>query len=818
MQNSPNTSGNNRYEDQGVDIKKLIFTFLGNWYLFLISVVVFLTLGFFLNRYTRSVYQARGTILVKENRSNFDPSSIMTGLNYGFVQNIENEMEIIRSYSLKERVVKKMNYEVSYYEKGRIATTELYKSAPFIVEFDKSVPQTVGLVYEIAIKPDGKFTLTAKSEFMKTYDFILCQTVVSQPKVIQTQGEYAQGQWIDNGYNRIRIVLNDNYNPEVDANRKLFFRINDYPSLVRQMRTFSANATSKQSSIASIVMQGTNPLKIVEFTNALMNEYVASGLEKKNQVSENTIAFIDQELSGIQDSLSTAEIDLQDFRSSNDLLNLDVQAQQVFAGLKSLEKERAELDVNLKLYLRLQRYIQMQIEDPGNLAAPSTMGISDPLLNKLVVELVSLSQKREEQSVSLTEKNPVIMKIDEQIVIYKKTLLESANNLVSNARMGLEEIDKRIAKAEAESRNLPQKQRLLLGYQRKFELNQNTYNYLMQRRAEAQILKASNTPDNEIIDRAKLETTIKVAPKTSTIYLVAFIIGLLLPALYLFLKNYFTVTVSNRQEVERITQFPIIGQIAETNKKSPLVVIDSPKSPIAESFRSIRTNVEFLTQGKAKSVILVTGDSQNIGKTFNSLNIASIYALFGKKTLLLGFDLRKPKLFQEFGLTNNTGITSYLTNRDSLEDIIQTYRGDVSLDIITSGPVPPNPAELIASEKCDELFQLLKERYDYIVIDTPPLGIVTDAYLLMKHSDVNLYVVRQGVTNKNVFESVIKEVESRGLKANIIINGIKQEKSYGYRYGSYRYGYGYSMYGRGGGYYNDYYGEENGKKRGRKKS
>ncbi|MCF0200868.1 MAG: polysaccharide biosynthesis tyrosine autokinase [Bacteroidales bacterium] len=818
MQNSPNTSGNNRYEDQGVDIKKLIFTFLGNWYLFLISVVVFLTLGFFLNRYTPSVYQARGTILVKENRSNFDPSSIMTGLNYGFVQNIENEMEIIRSYSLTERVVKKMNYEVSYYEKGRIATTELYKSAPFIVEFDKSVPQTVGLVYEIAIKPDGKFTLTAKSEFMKTYDFILCQTVVSQPKVIQTQGEYAQGQWIDNGYNRIRIVLNDNYNPEVDANRKLFFRINDYPSLVRQMRTFSANATSKQSSIASIVMQGTNPLKIVEFTNALMNEYVASGLEKKNQVSENTIAFIDQELSGIQDSLSTAEIDLQDFRSSNDLLNLDVQAQQVFAGLKSLEKERAELDVNLKLYLRLQRYIQMQIEDPGNLAAPSTMGISDPLLNKLVVELVSLSQKREEQSVSLTEENPVIMKIDEQIVIYKKTLLESANNLVSNARMGLEEIDKRIAKAEAESRNLPQKQRLLLGYQRKFELNQNTYNYLMQRRAEAQILKASNTPDNEIIDRAKLETTIKVAPKTSTIYLVAFIIGLLLPALYLFLKNYFTVTVSNRQEVERITQFPIIGQIAETNKKSPLVVIDSPKSPIAESFRSIRTNVEFLTQGKAKSVILVTGDSQNIGKTFNSLNIASIYALFGKKTLLLGFDLRKPKLFQEFGLTNNTGITSYLTNRDSLEDIIQTYRGDVSLDIITSGPVPPNPAELIASEKCDELFQLLKERYDYIVIDTPPLGIVTDAYLLMKHSDVNLYVVRQGVTNKNVFESVIKEVESRGLKANIIINGIKQEKSYGYRYGSYRYGYGYSMYGRGGGYYNDYYGEENGKKRGRKKS
>ena len=824
MQNGQNTYRNASNDDQGIDIKNLIYICLSHWYLFAACVVIALAIGFVINRYTTNVYQVTGTVLVKEDKTSFDPTSIMTGISYGSMQNLENEMAVLRSYSLCERVVKKMDLEVSYFEKGRIATTEMYKTAPFTVEFDRAVPQTVGLAYEISILDDGKIGLKAQSEYHKTYDFILCQTVTSQPAIIETKGEYAQGDWIDNGYNRMRIVLNKRFNEETDQNRKMLFVINDYPTLVRHMSSYSVNATSKQSSIAAIVMSGTNRQKIVEFTNLLLNEYVTRGLEKKNQVSENTINFIDKELSGIQDSLNTAEIDLQDFRTDNDLMNLDAQAQQVFINLKALEKERAEMDVNLKLYQRLQSYIQMQIDDPENLAAPSTMGINDPLLNKLVVDLVTLSQSKAAQVVTLTDQHPTIIKMDEQIITYKKTLLESANNLVSNARMSIAEIDKRIAKAEMESRNMPQKQRLLLGYQRKFELNQNTYNYLMQRRAEAQILRASNTPDNEIIDEARIDRTMRVAPRTSINYLIALFLGLLLPALYLFLKDFFNVSIIDRKDVEKLTQFPIIGQIVESSSKDPLVVINSPKSPIAESFRSVRTNVEYITQGKPKSTILVTGDSQKVGKTFNSINIASIYALYGKKTVLLGFDMRKPKLYTEFGLNNNIGLSTYLSNKDSLDDIIQTSGKIPTLDIITSGPVPPNPSELIASAKCDEMFEKLQEIYDYIIIDTPPLGLVTDAFLLMRHSDVNLYVVRQGTTNKNIFGSIIKDIEDRGIKANIILNGIKQEGGYGYRYGSYKYGYsygygyGYGNYGKNSGYYgNGYYGEEDNRKKKRKK-
>lgn len=815
MQNTYNSN-----EEQSLDIKNLIYICLSHWYLFLAGAIIALAIGFVINRYTTNVYQVTGTVLVKEDKTSFDPTSIMTGISYGSMQNLENEMAILKSYSLTERVVKKMNLEVSYFEKGRIATTEMYKTSPFTVEFDRSVPQSVGLAYEVTILKDGKISLKAQSDYHKTYDFILCQTLKSQPAVIMTKGEYTQGDWIDNGYNRMRIVLNERYNEETDFTRKMIFVINDYPTLVKHMSSFSVNATSKQSSIASIVMSGTNRQKIVDFTNLLLNEYVSRGLEKKNQVSENTINFIDKELSGIQDSLSTAELDLQDFRTSNDLMNLDAQAQQVLLNLKALEKEKAELDVNLKLYQRLQNYIQMQIDDPENLAAPSTMGISDPLLNKLVVDLVTLSQSKAAQVVTLTELHPTIIKMDEQIMIYKKTLLESTNNLVSNARMSIAEIDKRIAKAEIESRNMPHKQRLLLGYQRKFELNQNTYNYLMQRRAEAQILRASNTPDNEIIDEARIDRTRKIAPRSSMNYLIALILGLLIPALYLFLKDFFNVSVLDRKDVEKLTEFPIIGQIIETNSKDPLVVINSPKSPIAESFRSVRTNIEYITQGKPKSVILVTGDSQSVGKTFNSINTASIYALYGKKTVLLGFDLRKPKLFQEFGLNNNIGLSTYLSNKDTLDGVIQASGKIPNLDIITSGPIPPNPAELIASDKCNELFDKLKEIYDYIIIDTPPLGLVTDAFLLMRHSDVNLYIVRQGVTNKNIFGSIIKDIESRDIKVNIILNGIKQEGGYGYHYGSYKYGYSYAYsygYGRYGKHDGSYYGEESGDKKHKKR-
>lgn len=810
-----------QHEESSVDIKQLIYIFLNNWFLFAAFVFVALVIGFAINRFLPRIYQTSGTVLIKEGRSNYDATAIMTNMAYGNFQNIDNELAILKSYSLTDRVVRKMNMEVTYMAKGRVQTFEQYKTAPYTVEFDRSKPQAINLIYYISFLDNGKISLAANTDNYRTYDYILGETSERIDEVVDFKGEYQQGEWIDNGYNRFRIVLNDlegNINPAI---RKQYFWLNNYPSLVKQMSSFSASPLSKQASVASITMSGTNSRKIVEFVNTLMSEYVMRGLEKKNLVSENTIEFINNELTSISESLKDAETDLKDFRTANDLMNLDLQASQIYTNLQALNKERAEMAVNVKIYKRLQDYIKVQIDDPENLAAPSTMGINDPLLNRLVNELVTLSQTKATQLLTQTEHHPQIVKLDEQIVTAKKTILETVNNLVLNAEMSLSEIDRRIAKVESESRVLPAKQQQLIKYQRNFDFNDDTYKYLMQRRAEAQILRASNTPDNEILDEARLERTSLISPRSYMNYLIALIIGFLIPALYLFLKDFFNVTINNRKDIEKLTKFPIIGQVAKTDSKNPLVVVNSPKAPISESFRAIRTNIEYLTQGKSQSTILITGDTQGIGKTFNSINIACIYALYGKKTVLLGFDLRKPKIYQDFGLTNNVGISSYLSNKEPLDNVIQTSSALPSLDIISAGPIPPNPAELIASDKCTELFEELKKRYDYIIVDTPPLGLVTDAFLLMRHTDVNLFIVRQDVTNKNIFSSVIKDLEDRGIKVSIVLNGIETGKSYGY--GKYRYGYGYTYgygyaYGYGYGHYGQYgygyYGEdENGKKK-----
>ena len=791
----------NQNDDQSIDIKSLVYIFLNYWYLFLISALIALGLGWLYNHLKTPEYQISGTVLVKDSRS-LDPTAIMTRSSYSSSQNLDNEIAILRSYSLCEQVIKKMDLEVGYYDDSRFISTEMYKSTPFTVTFDPTVPQAVNLKYDILINGDN-ISLKAKSDFHSEYDYTTEQFVFQQPEDIAISGDYHFDEWIDTGYNRFMLSKSAKYKPHSHDNKKMSFCFYDYLTLTRKMRGFTVAPISKQASILSIGMTGESRQKMVEFVNTLMDVYVERGLNRKNSVSENTIKFIDEQLTETEGLLNKAEVDLQEFRSTHDLTNLDAQARQVLSSLKSLEENHAALLVNQQYYKRLQSYIQENIDNPDNLAAPSAMGISDPLLNKLVQDLVNLNQQKASLMLTLTEEHPQIVKIDEQIVTTKRTLLENINNLVEKTSMSIADVESRIRKSENESRNLPQKERLLIGYERKFKLSQETYNYLMQRRAEAQILKASNTPDNEIIDYASVKRATKVAPRTAMNLLTALIIGLLIPALILFLRDYFNVKIQSRKDVEKATNFPIIGQIGLCSGKDPLVVINKPKSPVAEAFRSVRTNIDFITQNNPKSTLLVTGDMQSVGKTFNSINIASIYALYGKKTLLLGFDMRKPKLFQEFGLTNNVGISSYLSNKNSLDEVIQNSGKIESLDLITSGPIPPNPAELIASDKCNELFEELKKRYDYIIIDTPPVGLVTDAFLLMKYSDANIYIVRQGHTDKNIFGSIIQDIENRGLKVNIIINGVHQEGGYGY--GRYHYGYGYGYgYSYGGGKYGSY--------------
>jgi len=332
---------------------------------------------------------------------------------------------------------------------------------------------------------------------------------------------------------------------------------------------------------------------------------------------------------------------------------------------------------------------------------------------------------------------------------------------------------------------MPRTQRELLGIERKFKLNDAIYTFLLQKKAEAQIARASNTPDSEIVDKALIYNVSLIAPHRKVNYILSIIIGLVLPFLIIIVADFLNTKINEVKLVEDITGLPVLGHIHHNKTKSNAIIVDFPKSPIADSFRLVRTNLNFFAKGKKKLVLLITSSISGEGKSFSAINIASVYALFGKKTCLLGFDLRRPGLYKDFGLKNDKGITSYLINDAKIENIIQKTSIE-NLDLISSGPIPPNPVELIASDKTNELFEELKELYDYIIIDTAPLGVVTDSLLLFQYADVNIFTMRLRFTKKDIFITNLKSLESKEFSnVALLINDVKaSDGAYAYSYKS----------------------------------
>jgi len=371
----------------------------------------------------------------------------------------------------------------------------------------------------------------------------------------------------------------------------------------------------------------------------ISKEYLERGLEKKNLVTTRTIAFIDNELKGISDSLSFSERALQVFRSKNEIMSLDEESKQVFERMVKLQEEKAKLIVQSKYLENLKEYLEKNTK-LDELVIPSSMGVEDLLLNELTMQMTKLYTEKTEMTQFSREKSPSIKSLDIQINSTKSAIFENIKNAIKTNNIALKDIDGRIGVILSRINQLPETQRVLIGIERKFKLTDAIYTYLLQKRSEAQITQAANLPDNEVLDNARTEKDTPVYPKKSLNYLIALIIGLIIPVVFVLGKDYLNDKIMEREDVEKITSIPIIGHVIHSDKESKVVVMDSPKSSIAESFRSIRTNLQYLLQGKEKQTILVTSDMVSAGKTFCSINLASIFAMYGKKTLLMGFGLK----------------------------------------------------------------------------------------------------------------------------------------------------------------------------------
>ena len=448
-------------EEDSIDLKVVVIKLLSYWYLFVIGVFFALALGYVYNRYTPNVYQSSASVFIKEDKMGIDPTSMMTGLTFKSNINIDNEIGILNSFSLRERTIKELEFfNVSYYSSGRVATRELYKSTPFNVELDYDTLQVVGNKYDIIFLDNERYRLKSKEKECIVYDYKtdMGNGLIYMPDY---EGEFRFGEWINNGYNKFRIVLNSNYNPDPEKEDilKYSFVIKSRLSLIAEMSSLSIVQSTKTSSILNLTIQGHNPHKITDYLNQLLNEYMKRNLEQKNLVSENTVIFIDEQLIGIQDSLNKAEVDLQVFQEGNDFMDLRTQSSEMFNRLKDIERRKSELELSIKYYKNLQDYINKNIDDLNKLVVPSAMGIQDQMLNKLVLELVALSSEKAKLLAVSTEKNLMVQNLDEQIIQTKKQLLENITNMIHNTEVTILELKNQIAAYEEQIKQLPTTQR-----------------------------------------------------------------------------------------------------------------------------------------------------------------------------------------------------------------------------------------------------------------------------------------------------------------------------------------------------------------------
>lgn len=437
--------------------------------------------------------------------------------------------------------------------------------------------------------------------------------------------------------------------------------------------------------------------------------------------------------------------------------------------------------------------------------APAVMGISDPLLNSLVSELANLFGERSILALKAQQDFPGLSLVNAKIQNTLDALKENMREIINTTNLSLSEVSSRQEQVEKEIQRLPVTERHLLTIQRDFKLNDKIYDFLLQRRADAAIARASNVADNRVLDAASGMNCVQITPRAARNTMIAYVLGFLIPLSILIIIEFFNERIIEPKDIEKATKVPIFGSVGHNEKMSDLPVADNPKSAIAESFRALRTNLQYVLRSEEQKIICISSTISGEGKTFCSINLASIIAQSNKKTLLMSLDLRKPKIHRIFNIENDKGLSTYLIGKTSFEDTI--FKTNINnLYVATSGPVPPNPAELLETNLMETFITKAKENFDVIIMDTPPLAIVTDAFLLTRFSNAFLFVVRQNYSTKAVLQLVDDLQTKRNLSnVGILINDVKIVNYYGRKYG-YNYGYGYG-YGYGDRYGHGYYGE-----------
>ncbi|MCP2044250.1 tyrosine-protein kinase [Pontibacter sp. HSC-36F09] len=759
-----------------INLKAILYKYVRFWYLFALGIVMALTLAFLYLRYATPEYTIKSKVLIRDDKKGAD---MLGGTALGDLdvfqssKIVDNEIEVLNAVSLMQRVLTDLSLQTSYYREGRFRSGEIYGNAlPIKLIVSKLDSAAFGKSIVLQMQGDNSIVLEEQNEAGET---------------IATTHQL--GQEIKRPYATFTVVAG---NPAADRESgDIIVKFHDIRKLANHyQRLLTISPVNKNASVLWISITDPVQEKGKDIVNKLIELYNEEAVEDKNLIASNTIEFIDERLKFLTAELTDVEKEVEDYKRQNELTDVSSEAKLYVERASDYNKQLAEFEIQLDVLNSIEKYLsgngqQYQL-------VPSALSIQDPTLMGLITKFNELQLERERLLRTTQPTNILVLNVTDQLTNLRANILENLTNIKRGLTITHNNLKGSMAQFENRIQQVPAIERELLEIQRQQGIKQGLYLYLLQKREESAVSLAAAISISRVLDPAMASDS-PVKPKKQLIYLLAILLGLGLPFGFIYMRDLFNDKVETLQEVKQGTTTPILGEISHSDFPEKLVVTENSRSTVTELFRLIRTNLQFSTVGKQNKVILVTSSMSGEGKTFFSINLGASLALTGKRVVLVNFDLRKPRLMQDLGLSNELGITNYLiSDKLSIEDILTPSEEVSGLYAIGSGPIPPNPAELMLSAKVNHLLDELKEAFDYVLIDTAPVGQVADAFTLAPHVDSSIYIIRYGYTRKSQVEIVDDIYKTNKLNhPMIVLNDAKKENGYGYGY-AYGYGYGES--------------------------
>ncbi len=754
-------------QEDKLDIGKILSKLIDKWPVFLISIILCILIAYLYAKYSSPIYQVHAKLLVNDEKSsglNKQANSLMDlGGIMGASSSVENEMEVLKTRFLMEQVVRELELNIVYSQKQNLKYREIYQS-PIKLNILKGVDtiQTASFLVEFVSKNEIKISneVFSKVTTWNSSFNIPKVGIVSVEKISQNSNDFVKPVTVE------------------------VYSIDERVSSL--MNRLSVSLSNKLGSVIDLGFAYSVPRKGEDILNTLIKRYRSFNLDDKNKIADSTSKFIRNRLSIIAGELGDVENSVQNFKQTNKLADMSEQGKLLVQNSGEFGSELAKAETQVSILTDLERYLKD--EQKNKRVFPTSLLPSDMVFSNLMAEYNSLLIERERQLLSLTEENPIVSNIDVQISSLRRGILANIQSTKNTYILTRDKLKSQLNQAEGQILGVPKIEKDYLKLARNQQIKQELYIFLMQKAEETAISKSSNIAIAKTIDPPKADNN-PISPKKNIIYLSGIIIGLIFPLVLLFLIDILNTTIGTREDITNQTKVPIIGEISHNSSNDNLVVANKGRSAISEQFRALRTNLSFYLRNENEKVILLTSSMSGEGKSFTAINLANILALAGKKVLLMELDLRKPGLSSKLDISNDIGFSNYsIDNTLNFSDIVKPLTLNPNMFIVTSGPLPPNPAETLISERIPHLISELKANFDYILMDAPPIGIIADAQLLARYADAILYIVRQKITQKNQI-SILEDLHTSEKMKNlgVVVNDIVT-KYYGY-------GYGYGTYG-----------------------